>query len=298
MTNQTPALSSFEALRAGTDAVMSLEPGELSDGELASTILRFRRELDRLDAVFADLAVAGHRRGVGAEDGYESTPSWLRARSGMRTGDVHGVIAFGELGEVLPDSRAAWRAGRISSGAVRVMRSARVPGFDDELAAVEGELLAAALKKDLWSLWRMASYFKRCARRDGGLPPERDGLRASIVGGRLALDGDIGGLNAETISTALDAFTDPPSEGDDRTPAQRKADALARLCRVAMRADTRSSVMASPSATVVIDWATFLAHLNREAFVRFGQMDGGFIGGLAPTDVETLLCDCTISQAQ
>ena len=127
------------------------------------------------------------------------------------------------------------------------------------------------------------------------LPPERDGLRASIVGGRLTLDGDIGGLNAELIYPALDAFTDAPSEGDDRSPAQRKADGLARMSRVAMGADP-DTTMASLGAAIVVDWATFLAHLNREAFVRFGQMDGGFIGGLDPTDVETLLCDCTIGE--
>ena len=213
----------------------------------------------------------------------------------MRTGEMHAAIAAGELGEVLPATRAAWRDGKISSGAVRIMRSARVPGFDDELAAVEPELLAAAVGKDLWSLGRMAQHFKRCARRDGDLPPDRDGLRASIVGDRLAMDADIGGLNAESIYTAIDVFTDRPSEGDDRTLAQRRADGLARLCRVAMGADNET-IMASPSAVVVIDWATFLAHLNREAFVRFGQMDGAFIGGLDPSDVETLLCDCTISR--
>ena len=296
MTNSQAATSPISDLRCGVGSMMGFDPGELSDGELASTIVQFRREMDRLDSVFADLTVAGHRRGVGREDGYESTPSWLRARSGMRTGEVHAAIAAGELGEVLPATRNAWRDGKISSGAVRLMRSARVPGFDDELAAVESELLASALKKDLWSLGRMAQHFKRCARRDGGLPPEKDGLCAAIVGDRLAIDGDIGGLNAETIYTAIDAFTDRPTEGDDRTPAQRKADGLARLCRVAMGADTRSSVMASPSATVVIDWATFLAHLNREAFVRVGQMDGAFIGTLPPSDVETLLCDCTLGR--
>ena len=295
MTNSPAVASPIVGLRAGVGSMLTLDPGELSDGELASTILQFRRELDRLDSVFADLVVAGHRRGVGREDGYESTPSWLRARAGLKTGEVHAAIGAGELGEVLPATRTAWRDGKISSGAVRIMRSARVPGFDDEFAAVEPELLAAAVRKDLWSLGRMASHFKRCARRDGGLPPERDGLRASIVGDRLALDGDIGGLNAETIYGALHAFTDRPSEGDDRTLAQRKADGLARLCRVAMGAE-KDAVMASPSAVVVIDWATFLAHLNREAFVRFGQMDGGFIGGLPPSEVETLLCDCTISR--
>ena len=178
MANSPAAVSPLDGLRAGVGSMMSLDPGELSDGELASTILGFRRELDRLDSVFADLVVAGHRRGVGAVDGYESTPSWLRARSGMRTGEVHAAIALGELGEVLPATRTAWRDGRISSGAVRIMRSARVPGFDGELAAVEPELLAAAVRKDLWSLGRMASHFKRCARRDGGLT--RTGWSAGV----------------------------------------------------------------------------------------------------------------------
>ncbi len=261
---------------------MTVAPGELSDTELASTILGFRRELDRQEAVFAELVLAGHRRGVGAEDGYESTPSWLRARAGMRTGEVHAAIGAGELGEVLPETRGAWRGGQFSSGAVRVIAGARVPGFDEELAAVEGELLGAARRNDMWTLGRMASHFKQCARRDGELGPERNGLRASIVGGRLMLDGDIGGLNAETIFVPLGAFTDAPTEGDDRSYAQRRADGLARLCRVAMGAPAESP-MASPSAVVVVDWATFLAHLNREAFVRIGQMDGGFIGALAPS---------------
>ncbi len=237
MTNGQAQAPPLEVLGAGVDSMMSLDPAELSDGELAATIVRFREQMDRQDAVFADLVVAGHRRGVGREDGYESTPSWLRARMGMRTGEVHAAISAGELGEILPKTRAAWRKGHISSGAVRIIGSARVPGFESELAAVEPKLLKAARRRDYWSLGRMAAHCARCARRDGGLPPERDGLRASIVGGRLALDGDIGGLNAEMIYRALNAFTDAPSEGDDRTAAQRRADGLARMCRVAMGAD-------------------------------------------------------------
>ena len=213
----------------------------------------------------------------------------------MRTGEVHAAIRLGELGDVLPEAREAWRDGTITSGAVRIIATARVDGYDEELASIEPELLDAARRKDTWSLSRMASHFKKCARRDGDLGPELDGLRASIVGDRLILDGDIGGLQAETIFTALDAFTDAPTEGDDRTLAQRRADGLARMCRVAMGASP-DTIMASLSAVVVIDWATFLAHLNREAFVRFGQMDGSFIGTLEPSDVETMLCDCTISR--
>ena len=295
MTNGLCEPRPVDGLRTGVDAMMSLDPGELSDSELAATVVRFRRELDRQEAVFADLVLAAHRPGVGREDGFESTPAWLRARTGMRTGEVHAAVAAGELGEVLPATRVAWRDGKISTGAVRVIGMARVAGCDEELAAIEGELLDAARRKDLWSLTRMASHFKKCARRDGELPPEKDGLRASMIGDRLILDGDIGGLNAETIFAALDAFTDAPTEGDDRTLAQRRADGLARMCRVAMGAGP-DTIMAAPSAVVVIDWGTFLAHLNREAFVRFGHMDGSFIGTLDPSEVETMLCDCTISR--
>ena len=119
MTNGNVAGTPISSLRTGVGSMMSITPGELSDGELASTIVAFRRELDRLDAVFADLVLAGHHRGVGREDGYESTPSWLRARSGMRTGEVHGVIAAGELGEVLPETRTARRGGRVELLRVR-----------------------------------------------------------------------------------------------------------------------------------------------------------------------------------
>ena len=69
MTNSQAATSPIRELRAGVGSMMSLDPADLSDGELASTILGFRRELDRQEAVFADLALAGHRRGVGREDG-------------------------------------------------------------------------------------------------------------------------------------------------------------------------------------------------------------------------------------
>lgn len=149
MTNGTGVVSPLGVLSTGVEALMTIVPGELSDSELASTVLRFRRELDRQEAVFADLVVAGHRRGVGREDGFESTPAWLRARTGMRTGEVHAAVAAGELGEVLPETRVAWRDGTISSGAVRIIALARVDGYDEELAAIEPELLDAARRKDL-----------------------------------------------------------------------------------------------------------------------------------------------------
>lgn len=182
MTNERLEDRPLGELHAGVNAMMGLVPAELSDSELAATIRGFRSEMDRQDAVFSDLVLAGHQRGVGRQDGFESTAEWLRARSDMRTSDVHAVIRLGELGDVLPAARAAWRDGHISTGAVRIIGAARVQGYDTELAAIEPELLDAARRKDTWSLGRMASHCKRCARRDGDLGPEKNGLRAAILG--------------------------------------------------------------------------------------------------------------------
>ena len=122
-------------LHAGVDAMGSVDPGDLSDSQLAGEVLRLRAEMDRLDAVFAGLVAVAHSRGVGSGDGYQSTAGWLRWQAGMRTADVRAAINAGPLCDVLPETTAAWRAGQITTGAMRAIAAARVEGFDTELAA-------------------------------------------------------------------------------------------------------------------------------------------------------------------
>ena len=292
-------------LRAAVDAMGSVDASEFTDAGLAGEIRRVRREMDRMEAVFSELVVAGHRRGVGTLEGFQSTNAWLRARSGMRAGEVHAAIGAGEVSELLPETGSAWRDGEISSGAMHMIVNARVPGYDTEFQACEPELLKAARRGDLWLLSRLAAQIRLLARSEGKEPESRDGLRASVVGDRLVLDGELEGLAAETVNRALEVFTDPPSENDDRTPAQRRADGLVRVCRIALAAGIDAN-QASLSAAVVVDWATLLEHLSRpqnrssattDWSARLGgRMDGGFMGPIDPADVEALLCDCSISR--
>jgi Domain of unknown function DUF222./HNH endonuclease. len=312
MDSATVAPPPIRELRAAVDAMGTIDPTELSDTQLADELLRFRREIDRQEAVFSGLALAAHRRGVGGVDGYQSTAAWLRWQAGMRVADVRGAIDAGEVAELLPRTAAAWRAGTITSGAMRAITLARVGGADAELQAVEPKFLDAAKRKDLWSLHRMTAHFRSCAKRDGKLPADKSGLRAAVVGDRLMLDGEISVLAAETIQRALDAFTDAPSPDDARTPAQRRADALYRICRIALDVGVDAS-MGSLSAAIVIDWPTLLEHLSRRQAARdaggsadgpsaaptvdlTGRMDGGFVVPIDPAEIEALLCDCSISR--
>ena len=118
---------------------------------------------------------------------------------------------------------------------MEAIAAARVAGHDEKLAACEEEFYDLARRGDHKGVRRAAEAFKHLARADGTMPIEPDGLRLSkVLDGRSNISGELSGDAAETVTTALNAFMDPPAETDDRTPAQRRADALVRICQIAL----------------------------------------------------------------
>src|SRR4051794_19184755 len=107
------------ALLDGPTRADVLDPGSLSDVEIADELIGLRAEIDRLEARFAQLAWSGHRRGIATADGSVSTQAWLRHHTGMREGEARTAITAGEVSELLADVGAAWRDGRITSTAAR-----------------------------------------------------------------------------------------------------------------------------------------------------------------------------------
>jgi hypothetical protein len=276
-------------MREIIDEWAEVDPAELCDAALASELLALRKQMDRLEGVFARLAVVAHRRGVGAADGSQSTAAWLRWRAGMREGDAKAAVEAGELSDVLEATGAAWRSGTISSGAARTIFGARVEGHDDELRGSESALLDLARRGDLKYLRVATNHFRNLARADGAAPGERDGLHLSqTYGGVTVLNAELTDAGAETVVTAVHAYTDAPSADDRRTPAQRSAAALVQICKVAIQhaPDEGRSVT---HASLVIDWKSLTEH-------RIGRMDGEFTGSIHPDDVRRLLCDSSISR--
>ncbi len=278
-------------LRGAVDVVVGSSPDELADGALADEVIGLRAVIDRLEAQFARLAHAAHRRGVGAADGSPSTPAWLRRRTGVREGDARAALEAGAAcGDVLHATGDAWRAGEISSGAARTIVAARVEGHDAELAAVEPVLLDLARDGATRELRRACAHFRHCATADGAEPRAQDGLTLSrTFGDRSVLTAELSEVAAETVVTAIHAFTDPPADGDDRTPARRRADALVRIAEVALATLPREAGRARTRATIVVDWTT----LNGAAA---GRLDGEFTGPIHPAEVDRALCDSAITR--
>ena len=68
-------------------------------------------------------------------------------------------------------------------------------------------------------LRRACAHFRDCAKADGTCPREHDGLTISAgYDGRTTILAELSSAAAEIVETAIHAFTDPPSDGDDRGP--------------------------------------------------------------------------------
>jgi hypothetical protein len=283
------------SLRAAVDETVAVDPASLSDLETADALFEISAEIDRLEAQRARLAWSGHQRGIGAADGSPSTQAWLRKHTGMREGDARTAINAGEVGEMLPKVGAAWRDGVIHSGAAKTIAGARVEGHDLKLRALEDLFLGLARADDMRELRRACAHFRDCAKADGSDPRAHDGLTISSgYDGRTILNGELSSAAAETVVTALHAFTDPPADDDDRTPARRRADGLVAMAEAALAnlhgTDPEDGpVRALPAASIVVDWTTLTGG-------TFGRLDGDYTGTLNKTDVERLLCDCTVSR--
>ncbi|HEY7440142.1 MAG TPA: DUF222 domain-containing protein [Acidimicrobiia bacterium] len=279
--------SGMECLDAAVDALVAVDPATIPDVVLADELVALRARMDRLEAVFAGFAAAAHRRGVGLGEGAASTAVWLAQHAGMRTGEARAAIECGEAASVLSESGAAWRDGEVSTGAFRWIAGARVAEHDD-LLACEPVLLGLAKSGDLRSLRRAAGHFRNLARADSTPPGIHDGLYLSkAYSGTHVLSAELSDLAAETVATALHAYTDPPRSDDARTAAKRRADALVRICDVAL--EHRDAGRAQSHASVVIDWSTLTNG-------SLGRLDGEFTGPIHPADIQRLLCDCGVSR--
>ena len=276
-----------EIRRAVDTALAALDIDAMTDGELATDLVRLRRQTDRIESALTEMSVKARQRGVGLTAGYASTPAWQSWQTGQSRGAVGQIIRIGELVELLPETGRLWREGEITSTAVALIAAARVPGNDDKLVACEAEFLALAQRRDHKSLRIATQHFAALARADGSRPTAPDGITLSPVGDRTVVSGELHSDAAETITHALHAFTVKPDEADDSTPAERRAAALVRICELALKFGTDSGG-AKPSVSYVVRRA------------EPGQLAeptvGMFTGILDPWDRDRILCDCDLSR--
>ena len=127
-------------------------------------------------------------------------------------------------------------------------------------------------------------------RRSRAPPGTGTSPSASNTDGRLRLTGILDTEAAAALRAAIDPLTTPPGPDDARTPGQRRHDALADVCRLALRTGELPENGGDPAQLVI---TTSYDELTRQ--LSSGALDTGL--QLTPEAVRRLACDAAILPA-
>jgi len=244
----TPASapSSPAVALAGLEASLGyLAAADVADWP-AEALARCLRTLGRVESA----QIAAHSRALSAfnaqggfeADGQPTVRTWLRWQTQITNAASHGAAAWMKRLAVHPRVAAAMGAGQVTASFARLVCDVSdllPPELRDEadeilLAAVAG----GATQADLGMLGQ--EMLERSAPPDGDGPD--DGLDDDGFAGRRVwldlhfrgagkLSGDLTPECAAALTAMLDALGKKAGPEDDRTPSQRRHDALEEACQ-------------------------------------------------------------------
>ena len=240
-TDGTRAPVGVPAVATAIDTLAALDPAGVPDAVLTDALRELWVQCCRLAAEFSRLLAGLDARGGATVDGAPSTSSWLRGHTRMAPSHAQDQIRVARLMQRLPEVEADYRAGRIAyAHMVVIARTAETVG-PHLVARVEDVLAEAARRMDPRQLRILAARIRSAVDPDGDLADsnaahDRRRLHLSeTFEGCWALDALLDPEGGAMLRTALEAVLTPPRPGDDRTPAQRRADALVELATGQLR---------------------------------------------------------------
>ena len=284
-------------LRSSVEMLRAESLADLPDARLEEDFAELQRAGELIDAERLRRLAEIERRGLYSRDGHLSTASWLATTFKMAWGTAKEQVRIARALEEMPRTRQALDDGDLSMSGVRVLVAAR----DADPSAFrysETTLVEAACIHSVQDLRRVAAYWRQAVERQAALDGEEKlrehrRLHASVTFlGMVRVDGTLDPETGETLLTALQAVLDAQSrskaEGDDRTPAQRRADALGEVCRQWLDFTDRPTVAGErPHVNLTVDSDTV-----RDGSGSVSEMD--HVGPVDPGVARRVLCDAAI----
>ncbi len=266
-----------------------------ADGTLLGEgLIQTREAKDRLESIFAEGLRRFDKSGEYVAGGALDLVAWLRSNCKLSGGAAAERVGVARQLEHLPQTQKAFANGELGYQHVAVMaRTAEHVG----VAAVrqaEANLLKAAETMDPGQFTGVAKHFEhrvdaQAALAEANRAHERRYLHLSEPkDGLVRLDGLLDTEGGAILRTALNAGM-LPGKDDDRTPGQRRADALVELCR---RKAGGSADGSGPRPHLVI--RASLETLLGAAGAPAGDLE---VGGSVPAEtVRRLACDAALTR--
>ncbi|HXM56184.1 MAG TPA: DUF222 domain-containing protein, partial [Candidatus Dormibacteraeota bacterium] len=246
-------------------------------------------------AISRRVAVFDRSKGCAAFEAH-STAGWLRQRVRLAPAAASEQVRVARQLERHPEARRAFAAGEVGFAHAQVVTRVLEDAPAEVAREAEPALVEVARRTDPHRLGMATRHLRHTFAPEAALDEarhnhERRRLHISeSLDGLYYLDGVLDTEGGALLRTALDAVMGPPAREDERTPAQRRADALTDLARRQLDSG-ELPVMGGqrPHITLTADVAT-LARLpdSRAADMQWGM----------PVPAETLrrlACDASVT---
>ena len=249
-------------------------------------------------------------RQVFARDGHLSAASWLADTQQLTPGEARGQVRLARSLHDMPETSGALDRGEISLSAATILATTRE--IDPEaFRESESQMVEAARLHRIPELQRVAAFWRALAESrllsegEEGARRRRSLHISKTWHGMTRLDGWLDPESAESVMAAINSIMDADArsrgQDDDRTPAQRRADALSEVCDHYLGSSDRPVVAGErPHATITVAMES-LAGLEAGATGSMTELPVGLAefdrGGPVPVEVaRRILCDASITR--
>ncbi|MGW3854639.1 DUF222 domain-containing protein [Micromonospora arida] len=226
----------------------------LSDDELLASLDATQVLAQRLAAVQLGLVRELDGRGVAIAQGASSTAVWLRERLRLSGRSARQLVQLATTINAAPPAvRDALLSGAITVEQGRVVAEtiAALPveagpevadkatqllitwadRFDPTILSRLGERVLAHVAPELADQAELKALERATERAEA----RRHVTLSEQQNGQVRLSGNLDTETASLLREAIDPLCAPAGEHDDRSPGQRRADALGEICRLALR---------------------------------------------------------------
>ena len=265
--------------------------------ELGEGLIQIREVgIDPLEAVFAKGLRRFDKSGEYKADGALSAVAWVRERCNLSGGAAAERVNVARQLETLPQIEKALAKGDVGYQHVALIARAAENVGSAPVQKEENHLLKAAQTMDPGRFAAVAKGFEHrvdaaAALVEANHAYERRYLHLSEPqNGMVRLDGMLDLEGGATLKAALSALMPPPANDDDRTPGQRRIDALVDLAR--------RPLDGSKLGTVGGQRPHLLITASAETLLGLKGAPPAEIAGVGPIPMETaqrLACDPTVS---
>jgi hypothetical protein len=262
----------IEGLASTIDELVDADPGTLADSE---TLVALHRELARLDGLVARASARWDAQKQWAIDGAKSGGAWLAAKTHAPRRDMNRRLRLGRAIRSMPCTETAWLEGSITSAHVSALAACRrTESLEAQFTLDEEKLVGKAKERSFRRFEQDLTYWRQLHDLDdeeNRAKRQVDGRRLHLSPGFQAswlLDGELDPINGAIVSDTLKAIERELFEQDrkearatlgreplaaelQRTPAQRRADALTEMA-IRSRMKPKDGRRPEPLFTVVL----------------------------------------------